>query len=93
MLPIYNDYFNVISGIGIIPDALFKGTIFLICKRSGDPTNPDKYRSITLVSCFSILFVSIVSARIHQDSEDGIEKLHPMDHRLASLDLPSDDKR
>ena len=64
MLPIYIDYFNVINGIGIIPDALFKGAFFPICKRSGDPTNPENYRPITLESCFSILFVSIVSARL-----------------------------
>ena len=63
MHPVYNYYFNVISGKDIIPDALFKGTFFPICNRSGDPTNPENCRPFTQVSCFSILFVSIVSAR------------------------------
>ena len=65
MLPIYNEYFNgTLAGTDIILDALFKGTIFPICKRPGDPTNPEIYRPITMESCFSILFVSIVSARL-----------------------------
>ena len=66
MLPLYTDYFNVILNTGIIPYAWLQGIIRPIYKRSGDASKPENYRPMTLVSCFSKLFTSIISRRLNR---------------------------
>ena len=65
MLPIYRSYFNIILDSGNIPETWLKGIICPIYKRSGSPTSPENYRPITLVSCLSKLFTSIISTRLN----------------------------
>ena len=75
MLPLYKDYFNTILDTGIVPDSWLKGLICPIYKRSGNPSNPENYRHITLVSCFSKLFTSILNNRLNTCLEE-FEILH-----------------
>ena len=46
-----------------LSDVWSKGIIIPIYKK-GDKTNPDNYRSITLLGCFGELFTSVVIDRI-----------------------------
>ena len=70
MLPLYKDYFNTILDTGIMPDSWLKELICPIYKRSGNPSNPENYRPITLVSCFSKLFTSILNNRLNMYLEE-----------------------
>ena len=75
MLPLYKDYFNTILHTSIVPDSWLKGIICPIYKRSGNPSYPENYRPITLVSCFSKLFTSILNNRLNTCLEE-FEILH-----------------
>ena len=57
------DIFNAILNIGIYPKQWSEGIIIPLQKKgSGDDVN--NYRGITLLSCFSKLFTSILNKRI-----------------------------
>ena len=58
LLPLYKDYLNTILDTGIVPDSWLKGILCPIHKRSGNPFNPETYRTITLVSRVSKLFTA-----------------------------------
>ncbi|XP_062583214.1 uncharacterized protein LOC134244980 [Saccostrea cucullata] len=53
-LPVYKKMFNLIFDSGIIPDEWLTGIVKPIFKNKGDPTNPENYRPITLLSCLGI---------------------------------------
>ena len=61
MLPFYKDYFNTILDTGIVPESWL--------------SNPENYRPITLISCFSKLFTSILNKRLNTYLEE-FEILH-----------------
>ena len=65
MIPIYISLFNVILDTGIIPDSWLEGIIRPIYKRGGDPTQPENYRPITILSCFGKLFTAILNSRLN----------------------------
>ena len=69
MLPVYADYFNIILNTGILTDSWLKTIICPLYKRFGSP-NPENYRPITLVSCFSKLFSSILNSRLNTYLEE-----------------------
>lgn len=71
MVPLYVEYFNIILDTGILPDTWLKGIICPIYKHSGDPSSPENYRPITLVSCFSKLFTSILNNRFNAYLEEN----------------------
>lgn len=52
LLPVFVKLFNVIFNSGIIPDSWSEGIIIPIYKNKGDPSSPDNYRGITILSCF-----------------------------------------
>ena len=76
MMPIYVKLFNCVLDNGIVPEAWVTGYITPIYKGKGDPSNPDNYRGITIVSCLGKLFTSIISKRLqnYSDSIDLISK-------------------
>ena len=65
MLTTYTLFFNIILKTGKIPDDWAIGTICPIYKGKGDPLNSDNYRGITILSCMSKLFTSILNKRIN----------------------------
>ena len=76
MLPIYINLFNIIFDTGIIPDIWLEGIIHPIYKSKGDAENPENYRPITILSCFSKLFTSVLNARLTKfvDVNDILEE-------------------
>lgn len=62
-MPLYIKVLNIIFDSGISPDVWLEGKIKPIYKSKGDHLNPDNYRPITVLSCFSKLFTSILADR------------------------------
>jgi len=76
------DIFNTILTTGYFPDKWTEGVIIPIHKK-GDKSNPSNYRGITLVSCLSKLFTTIINKRVEDfcnknntvsDSQFGFRK-------------------
>ena len=80
MLPIYEVLFNIIIDIiidhGVIPSSWLEGIIRPIFKKTGDISNPENYRPISILSCFGKLFTSVLNARLTKfvDSHDTLEE-------------------
>jgi hypothetical protein len=53
---------NTISNF--VPDEWLIGIVKPIYKNKGDPISPENYRPITLLSCLSKLFTSILNNRL-----------------------------
>jgi hypothetical protein len=66
MLPIYVSLFNIVLNTGLIPSQWSEGIIIPIYKNKGDPQQPDNYRPITLLSCISKLFTSVLNERLNK---------------------------
>lgn len=64
-LPLYNKLFNIIFDNGFIPDEWRVGIVKPIYKNKGDPTHPENYRPITLLSCLGKLFTCILKGLGH----------------------------
>lgn len=75
LLPIYKLFFNAVFDSGLVPEEWLVGIINPIYKNKGDPTSPENYRPITLLSCLGKLFTSILSKRLELYSEE-IELIH-----------------
>ena len=63
-MSLYFKLFNIIFETGILPESWLEGKIRLIFKNKGDQSNPENYRSITVLSCLSKLFTSILNKRL-----------------------------
>ena len=94
MLPIYINLFNLIFDTGILPDIWLEGIIRPIYKRKGDVENPENYRPITILSCFSKLFTSVLNARltkfvevndILEENQAGFRKGYSNSDQIFSL--------
>ena len=78
---------------GFVPDEGLVGIIKPIYKNKGDPTQPENYRPITLLSCLGKLFTSILSKRLEDyaceinligETQAGFRKNYPtLDHILT----------
>lgn len=78
-LPLYNKLFNIIFDNGFIPDEWRVGIVKPIYKNKGDPTHPENYRPITLLSCLGKLFtcrLEIYASEINviSESQAGFRK-------------------
>ena len=62
---IYTKLFNVVLDTGIIPETWTTGIIIPVYKNKGCPTDPDNFRTITLISCLGKLLTSIVNTRLN----------------------------
>ena len=58
------DFFNIVLESGFIPNEWGIGVIFPIYKKKGDTSDPNNYRGITLLSCFSKLFTALLNTRV-----------------------------
>ena len=63
-MPLLIKLFNIIFESGKPPTSWLDGRIRPIFKNKGDSANPDNYRHITILSCFSKLFTSILNNRL-----------------------------
>ena len=64
-LPIYVKLFNLILVSGHIPEFWTVGIIKPLYKSKGDPTLPENYRPITILSCMGKLFTAILNSRLN----------------------------
>lgn len=64
LMPFYVKLFNIIFDTGILPDTWLEGKIRPIYKNKGDQANPENYRPITVLSCLSKLFTSVLNNRL-----------------------------
>ena len=64
MCPIYVKLFNIILKTGYLPEKWTVGIIVPIYKNKGKRDDPGNYRGITLLSCISKVFTSLLSQRL-----------------------------
>ena len=76
MLPIYEVLFNIIFDHGFILTFWLEGIIRPIFKKTGDISNSENYRPISIFSCFGKLLTSVLNARLTKfvDSHDTLEE-------------------
>ena len=70
LLPLYEKLFNIVFDSGMVPEDWLLGVIKPIYKNKGDPTNPENYRPITLISCLGKLFTGILRNRLEIYAQD-----------------------
>ena len=79
MLPIYHKLFNLSFSAGTVPEIWTIGVIKPVYKNKGDPSNPDNYRPITILSCLGKLFTAVLNQRltkyVEQNSVIGEDQL------------------
>lgn len=94
MMPIYVNLFNLLFDKGIFPSVWLEGIIRPIYKRTGDITNPENYRPITIVSCFAKLFTSVLNSRLNnfvnyneilQENQAGFRKGYSTNDQIFTL--------
>ena len=75
-MPLYSKLLNIIFETGILPDTWLEGRIRPIFKNKGDKSKPENNRPITVLSCLSKLFTSILNNRLTQflDLFDGLNE-------------------
>lgn len=76
LMPCYIKLFNIIFDTGILPEAWLEGKIRPIYKNKGDQSEPSNYRPITVLSCLSKLFTSILNNRLTKflDTHDALNE-------------------
>ena len=86
LLPVYVNLFNSILDSGEIPNDWLLSKIIPIFKNNGSPNDPANYRGITLLSCLSKLFTSIINNRLCEvvhinENQAGFRQHHStLDH-------------
>lgn len=65
LLGIFTKLFNIVFDKGIVPEDWTNGFICPIYKNKGDPASADNYRGITVLSCFSKLFTTVLNNRLN----------------------------
>ena len=64
MIDIFVHLFNIILNTGFIPEDWTIGILRPIYKNKGSRSDPNNYRGISILSCFSKLFTSVLNTRI-----------------------------
>lgn len=63
--------FNIVFESGIVPSEWTIGLIHPLYKKKGNPTDPNNYRGITLLSCLGKLFTAVLNERLTSYLEDN----------------------
>ena len=71
MIDIFVYIFNIILETGFFPEDWTKGILRPIYKNKGSRDDPQNYRGISILSCFSKLFTSILNNRITMFLEEN----------------------
>ena len=71
LISLYCKVFNLVLDGGIIPESWSSGTIKPVYKNKGNPSDPDNFRAITLISCVEKLFTSILNSRLNFFANDS----------------------
>ena len=71
LLPLYTYLFNKIINDGEFPESWSTGIIIPIFKNNGETNDPNCYRGITLLSCLSKLFTSVINNRLNNFIEEN----------------------
>ena len=92
-MPVYLKIFNIIYESGFVPEEWLIGLVKPIYKNKGDPTKPDNYRPITLLSCLGKVFTCILNHRLEtfgneinllKENQAGFRKSYStLDHVLT----------
>ena len=92
-MPVYLKFFNIIYESGFVPEEWLIGLVKPIYKNKGDPTKPDNYRPITLLSCLGKVFTCILNHRLEtfgneinllKENQAGFRKSYStLDHVLT----------
>lgn len=69
-LHLYVMLFNAIYDTGIVSDEWLIGIVKPVYKNKGDPTQPENYRHMALLSCLGKLFTNVLSSRLEMYSDD-----------------------
>lgn len=69
-IELYEKLFNLIFETGIIPDSWLIGYIKPIYKNNGNTMDPKNFRPITILSCLGKLFISVLSERLTDYSDN-----------------------
>ena len=94
LLPLLIKLFNIIFETGKLPSSWLDGRIRPIFKNKADSLNPENYRPITIVSCLSKLFTSILNNRlttflntyeILQENQAGFRKTYSTTEHIFTL--------
>ena len=94
LLPLLVKLFNIIFETGMLPSSWLYGRIRPIFKNKGDSSNPENYRPITILSCFSKLFTSVLNNRlttfidtyeILQENQAGFRKAYSTTDHIFTL--------
>ena len=70
MIPMILKLCNLILKPGIFSEKWTTGIIIPLYKKKGYEENPDNYRGITLLSCFSKLLKSVIYRRVSRYLEE-----------------------
>ena len=70
LISLYCKVFNLVLDCGIIPESWSSGIIKPVYKNKGNPSDPDNFRAITLISCVGKLFTSILNSRLNFFAND-----------------------
>ena len=75
-IPLYLKPFNIIFATGTLPDSWLEGRLIPIYKNKGDRSTPENYRPITVLSCLSKVFTSVLNNRLTKflDSTSGLNE-------------------
>ena len=71
MIPIYILLFNIILDTGILPHSWLEEILRPIYKRKRNPSEPENYRPISILSCFGKLLTSVLNLRLHHFLEQN----------------------
>ena len=71
LLPLYTYLFNKVINDGEFPESWSTGIIIPIFKNNGKTKDPNCYRGITLLSCLSKLFTSVINNRLNNFIEEN----------------------
>ena len=63
LLPFICDTFNAVLDSGVFPDS-WRERIVIPLHKKGDKNDVNNYRGITLLSCFSKLFTTVLDNRV-----------------------------
>ena len=93
MISLYCKVFNLVLDSGIIPESWSSGNIKPVYKNKGNPSDPDNFRAITLISCVGKLFTFILNSRLNffandlniiSENQDGFRKGYSIEYYIQS---------